>query len=63
MSHKLVERGHQVHALVRDTRKLASAGQLLDIPLLDHLILDNHARCVSLHEQHPALFGASGGNG
>lgn len=42
------------------TRKLASAGQLLDIPLLDHLILDNHASYVSLHEQHPALFGTFG---
>jgi DNA repair protein RadC len=41
------------------TSKLAVAGRVLDIALLDHFILAQHTDPVSLYEKHPKLFGAS----
>ena len=41
------------------TRKLAVAGKILDIAVLDHFILGQHADPVSLREKHPELFDGS----
>lgn len=38
------------------TARLALAGKILEIPLLDHFILGKHDDHVSLYEKHPMLF-------
>lgn len=40
------------------TARLAIAGKILEIPLLDHFILGHHTDHVSLREQCPRLFAA-----
>lgn len=39
------------------TRKLREAGELLDIELLDHLVLGEGSRYVSIREKHGGIWG------
>jgi DNA repair protein RadC len=38
------------------TARLALAGKILEIPLVDHFILGQHTSYVSLYEKYPTLF-------
>lgn len=47
---------------MQTTRRMVRAGQLLGIPVLDHVILGGQGSFVSLKERKPELFDARGGD-